>query len=207
MLLPGTPFEVGNDLPVGLRIMPGLPAAINYEVKHIAPDGEITARTFSGKANQDGWWDGGGELFQFKRDGEYRVDEEARHTDSTNNMWLGRLTFGSAVATPQAPVILHGRRGASGVAEIPKPWGLAIDVTDPNADHMQLPYFSGDIIWGQNKGQLKDSVALATSIQMIDETHPLVSRVKEQTNVVGTNISKDDLINACLLYTSDAADE
>jgi hypothetical protein len=61
---------------------------------------------------------------------------------------------------------------------------------------MQLPYFSGDIIWGQNKGQLKDSVALATSIQIVDEAHPLVSRVREQANIVGTDISKDDLIRA-----------
>jgi hypothetical protein len=195
-LLPGTPFEVGNSLPIGLRVMPGLPATINYEVKHIAPDGEVTARTFNGQANQDGWWDGDGEFFQFKQDGEYRVDVEARHSDDANNMWIGRLTFGSAVATPEAPVILHGRRGANGVSKIPAAWTLSQDVTDPNADHMQLPYFSGDIIWGQNKGQLKDSVALATSIQIIDETHSLVSRVREQTDVDGTNISKDDFIKA-----------
>jgi len=195
-LLPGTPFEVGNSLPIGLRVMPGLPAAITYKVKHIAPDGEITARTFSGKANQDGWWDGDGGFFKFQQDGEYRVDVEARHTDNANNMWIGRLTFGSAVATPEALVILHGRRGASGVSEIPTAWMLSNDITDPNADHMQLPYFSGDIIWGQNKGQLKDSVAFATSIQIIDDTHPLISRVREQADTVGTGISKEDLIKA-----------
>jgi len=195
-LLPGTPFEVGNSLPIGLRVMPGLPATINYEVKHIAPDGEITARTFSGKANQDGWWDGDGGFFKFQQDGEYRVDVEARHTDNANNMWVGRLTFGSAVATPEAPVILHGRRGASAVSEIPTAWALSKNITDPNADHIQLPYFSGDIMWGQNKGQLKDSVALATSIQMVDETHPLISRAREQSDTVSTGISKENLIKA-----------
>ena len=193
-LLPGTPFEVGNSLPVGLRIMPGLPAAINYEVQHIAPDGEITGRTFSGKANQEGWWDGDGAFFQFEQDGEYRVDVEARHTDNANNMWVGRLTFGSAVATPEAPMILHGRRGASGVSEIPTAWALSKNITDPNADHIQLPYFSGDIMWGQNMGQLKDSVALATSIQIVDEAHPLISRVREQADTVSMGISKEDLI-------------
>ena len=195
-LLPGTPFEVGNSFPIGLRIMPGLPAVINYEVKHVAPDGEITARTFSGEANQDGWWDGDGEFFQFEQDGEYRVDVEARHTDNANNMWIGRLIFGSAVATPDAPVILHGRRGASQVSAIPTAWALSKNITDPNADHIQLPYFSGDIMWGQNNGQLKDSVSLATSIQMVDETHPLISRVREQANPASTGISKEDFIKA-----------
>jgi len=61
---------------------------------------------------------------------------------------------------------------------------------------MQLPYFSGDIMWGQNSGHLKSSVATLTSIQMVDEAHPLISRVREQANISGTNISKEDFIKA-----------
>jgi hypothetical protein len=176
--------------------MPGFPATINYQVKHIAPGGEITMRTFNGRANQDGWWDGDGESFKFQEDGEYRVDVEARHTDNENNLWVGRLMFGSAVATPDSPVILHGRRGPNNLSKIPAAWGFTEDFKNTDADHIQLPYFSGDIMWGQNSGHLRNSVAILTSIQIVDEAHPLISRVKEQADVGATGISLEDLIKA-----------
>jgi len=195
-LLPGTPFEVGNSLPIGLRVMPGLPANITYQVKHVAPNGKATVRTFKGKANEHGWWDGNGKSFKFLEDGEYRVDVEAQHTDSGNSLWVGRLTFGSAVATPKAPMILHGRRGPNRLTQIPPPWGFSETFKTTDADHIQLPYFTGDVLWGQNSGHLKNSVAILTSLQLTDEAHPLISRIKNQADTGGSAITKDDLIKA-----------
>ena len=196
-LLPGTPFEIGDSMPVGLRVMPGVPAAIYYEVKLIGADGEVTSSIFTGNANQNGWWDGDGDYFKFNKDGEYRVDVEARYADDNANLWVGSLTFGSAVATADGPMILHGRRGPNRLTEIPPVWGFVEDFTSTNADHIQMPYFSGDVMWGQNSGHLKNSVVLLTSLQILDENNALISRVKEQISDEGHDgIAKEDLIIA-----------
>jgi len=206
-LLPGTPFEIGDSMPVGLRVMPGVPAAIDYKVKLIGADGEVTNSTFTGNANQNGWWDGDGDYFKFNKDGEYRVDVEARYTDFDDNLWVGRLTFGSAVATEDSPMILHGRRGPNRLTEIPPAWGFVEDFTSTNGDHIQLPYFSGDVMWGQNSGHMKNSVVLLTSLQILDENNALISRVKDQIGDEGHDgISKEDLIMAGQLPFSTAVD-
>ena len=204
-LLPGTPFEIGDSIPVGLRVMPGMPAAIDYTVKLVSADGEVTNSTFSGSANQNGWWDGDGDHFKFNKDGEYRIDVEARYTDDNDDLWVGRLTFGSAVATTNGPMILHGRRGPNRLTEIPSAWGFAEDFANTNADHIQMPYFSGDVMWGQNNGHLRNSVVLLTSLQILDENNALISRVKEQISDQGHDgIAKDDLIMAGQLPFSTA---
>ena len=206
-LLPGTPFEIGDSMPVGLRIMPGVPAAIDYKVQLIGADGKITNSTFSGNANQNGWWDGGGDYFQFNKDGEYRVDVEARYTDDDTNLWIGRLTFGSAVATADGPMILHGRRGPNRLTEVPPVWGFVEDFANSNGDHIQMPYFSGDVMWGQNSGHMKNSVVLLTSLQILDENNALISRVKDQIGGEGHDgIPRDDLIMAGQLPFSTTVD-
>ncbi len=142
-MLPTTPFEVGDSIAPTLSIMPGVPAQVTYTVTHVAADGDTTARTFSGTANRFGWWDGGGEVWTFQRGGEYRVDVDARYTDSNGNLWAGRLRFGSAVATPDAPLVAHGRRGSDGLPEISRPWMFERDFVydeDASAPHMHFPY-------------------------------------------------------------------
>ena len=196
-VLPGTPFDIGDSMPVGLRVMPGVPASIDYKVKLISADGEVTNATFSGNANQNGWWDADGDYFKFNKDGEYRVDVEARYSDDQDNLWVGRLTFGSAVATANGPMILHGRRGPNRVTEVAPLWGFVEDFRDGTGDHIQMPYFSGDVMWGQNSGHMKNSVVLLTSLQILDENDALISRVKEQISDEGHDgISKEDLIMA-----------
>jgi hypothetical protein len=183
-ILPGTPFDIGDSFPVGLRVMPGLPATIDYTITRVGSDGISKTDKISGKANDHGWWDGDGNTVTFDKDGEYRLDVEARYSDSVDNLWVGRMSFGSAIATENAPMILHGRRGPNRVSKIPKPWGFSSDFVDTDADHIQFPYFAGDVMWGKNKGNLADSVAVLTSLQLIDETHPLIARIKENVESV-----------------------
>ena len=203
-LLPGTPFDVGDSLPLGLRVMPGMPAEIDYRITQVGPDGKSVITTFEGQANGDGWWDGNGAALTFKQDGEYRVDVEARYADTNSNLWVGRLSFGSAVATDNAPMILHGRRGPNRIPEISKPWGFTEDFKDTNADHIQFPYFAGDILWGKSTGSLARSVAVLTSIQIINDQHPLMARVKQQVGSVD-GISAEELIKAGQIPLSTAA--
>nr|MCS5574536.1 hypothetical protein [Pseudomonadales bacterium] len=62
-LLPGTPFEVDNSLPVGLQVYPGVPADITFTVTHIGPDNAVIEKEYTGTANADGWGDGKGQSF------------------------------------------------------------------------------------------------------------------------------------------------
>lgn len=184
-LLPGTPFEVGDSIAPTLTVMPGVPAQVAYTVTHFAADGTRTSRTFTGEANGYGWWDGGGETWTFERDGEYRVDVDARYTDRDGNLWAGRLRFGSVVATPDAPIVAHGRRGPDNRTRIPPPWGFDEEFEHPDVGHMHIPYFNGDIVWGSR--QLRDGFTAAdavvtyTSVQVVDERDPLVARARRVT--------------------------
>ena len=161
---------------------------MTYTVTHVAADLTRTAQTFTGRANEYGWWDGDGAVLAFQRDGEYRVDVEARYEDPAGNLWVGRLRFGSAVATPNAPLIAHGRRGADTMEFIPPQWGFERNLTfqpDATAPHMHLPYFTGDVLWGSETNKMdaisaRDAVVTHTSVQLVDEGHPLVQRALAQ---------------------------
>ena len=175
-LLPGTPFEVGDAIAPVVTTMPGVPADVTYTVTLAGAGGEFTAETFTGRANAYGWWDGGGATFTFARDGEYRVDIDARHTDADGNLWVGRLRFGSAVATPDAPIIAHGRRGPDNQREIAPPWAFETAFVMEESDHMQFPYFTGDVLWGMEETDAGDAVVTHSSVQLLDEGNPLVAR-------------------------------
>jgi hypothetical protein len=181
-LLPGTPFEVGNSIAPTLTIMPAVPADVTYTITHYAADAKATARSFNGSAGPNGWWDGDGETYTFERDGEYRIDIEARYTDPDGNIWAGRLRFASAVATPDAPFILHGLRGDDNPDKIGPAWGFAREFHDEPGGHVAFPYFTGDVIWGtQGAGEVffGNSVSVVNSIQLTDQNHPLVMQAIE----------------------------
>ncbi len=178
-MLPGTPFEVGDSIAPTLTIMPGVPAEVTFKVTHVAADGQETTRTFSGRANKYGWWDGKGEVFTFDRDGEYRIDVEARYTDQDGHMWAGRLTFGSAVATPDAPIIVHGRRGSHSFEVMPPPWFFRPNFVPDRKGHLWPPFFTGDIQWGVTEERGDDAIEMANSVQIVDNNHPLIQRAWE----------------------------
>ena len=60
MLLPGTPFEAGDSLPVGLHVYPGVPAEVDFTVTHVGEDNAVTLQQYKGVANESGYWDGEG---------------------------------------------------------------------------------------------------------------------------------------------------
>jgi len=189
LLLPGTPFEVGDSLPVGLQVYPNIPADIKLSVTHIGADNTVTRKEYIGTANSSGWWDGEGQSFSFVDAGEYLVEVEARYPDTEDRLWGGRMNYGGVVATPDGPIIAHGLRGIDAIDSIPPPWGFGVDF--PADGHLQFPFFTGDVLWGmegpENRGDLTgldhfhssgpgDSVNVGLSMQVIDEDHPLVER-------------------------------
>ena len=195
-LLPGTPFEVGDSLPIGLQLYPGVPAEINLTITHAGADSVVDKREYSGTANSNGYWDGEGQFYVFDAAGEYKVDVEARYTGEDGALWVGRMTYGSAVATQDGPIIAHGRRGKDGLDYVPPPWGFGVDFDSDG--HLQFPFFTGDILWGipgnepnrEERGP-GDSVNTQLSFQALDTKHPLVARAIKQVppNSVGGDIS------------------
>ena len=189
LLLPGTPFEVGDSLPVGLQVYPGVPADVRFTVTHIGADNAVTKKEYTGTASTGGWWDGDGQSFLFAAAGEYLVEAEARYPDTEERLWAGRMKYGGVVATPDGPIIAHGLRGHDALDYIPPPWGFGIDFSADG--HLQFPYFTGDILWGmegpENRGDLTgldhfhssgpgDTVNVGLSMQIVDEDHSLVKR-------------------------------
>ena len=196
MLLPGTPFEVGDSLPVGLHVYPQVPADVNFIVTHVGADNAVTLQQYKGVANKSGYWDGEGEYFTFENAGEYKIAVEARYTSEDGALWVGRLVYGSAIATPDGPIIAHGRRGPDDIGSISPPWGFGSDF-EPGGHH-QFPFFTGDILWGiegpePNREEMGpgDSVNTHLSFQALDINHPLVARAIKQVppDNVGGDIS------------------
>ncbi|MDP7453558.1 MAG: hypothetical protein QGE95_14985, partial [Arenicellales bacterium] len=185
MLLPGTPYEVGDSLPIGLQVYPGVPAEINFTVTYVGTDNVIHKRDYAGAANSNGYWDGEGQFYVFDTAGEYRVDVEARYIGEDGALWVGRMRYGSAVATPNGPIIAHGLRGPDHLDHVPPPWGFGSEF-EPGGHH-QFPFFTGDILWGiegpdPNREEMGpgDSVNTQLSFQAIDIEHPLVARALKQ---------------------------
>jgi hypothetical protein len=196
MLLPGTPFEAGDSLPVGLHVYPGVPAEVDFTVTHVGEDNAVTLQQYKGVANESGYWDGEGEYFTFENAGEYKIDVEARYTSEDGGLWVGRLVYGSAIATPDGPIIAHGRRGPDDIRSISPPWGFGSDF-EPGGHH-QFPFFTGDILWGiegsdPNREEMGpgDSVNTLLSFEALDTKHPLVARAIKQVppDNVGGDIS------------------
>ena len=185
-MLPTTPFEVGDSIAPTVTLLPGVPAEILYTVTHVAADKVVDQRTFSGTANNYGWWDGNGETFTFDRDGEYRVDIDTRYTADDGRIWVGRLRFGGVVATPDAPFALHGRRGPDGESELARPWAFEDSFTSVGDTHWQFPYFTGDVLWGDSEPGPGQAVITRLSIQSFDDDNSLIERAREVTENRGS---------------------
>jgi hypothetical protein len=179
--LPGTPFEVGDSLPVGLFVMPGLPAEVDYTVTTTYPNGEIEVDEYHGQANAFGWWDGEGQSHLFEQPGEYRVDVEARFTGG-ENLWVGRMIFGGVIASPDPAIAMHGRRGPDNQNYLVPVWSFDTDYDYDKivGRHFNLPYFSGDILWGTPHTEFEaltlgasDAVIVHSSIQILDRANRL----------------------------------
>ena len=202
-LLPGTPFDVDNNLPVGLHIYPKVPAKINFTVTHVDANDVEIQQEYQGVANESGYWDGDGKFFSFENPGEYKVHVEARYSDKDGRLWVGRMLYGGVIATENAPIIVHGFRGPDNIQSIPPPWGFGSDFE--SSGHHQFPFFTGDILWGIEDAEPNreaedmgpgDSVITGLSFQALNE-HPLVVRaIKQAKQVVGGSVDIDEVKEA-----------
>ena len=189
-LLPGTPFEIGDHMPISLYVMPGLPVEVIYKVRTYYANGEMEVRDYRGTANAFGWWDGDGQSHLFEKPGEYRVDVEARF-EGAGNLWVGRMSFGGVIASPDPAIVMHGQRGPDGLLYLPPVWSFDNEYDGEGGGHFRMPFHSGDILWGtpptefQNPAlNLKSSeaVLLGSSMQILDPTSPLAQKALAQVS-------------------------
>jgi hypothetical protein len=199
-LLPGTPFEIGDILSPALSVTPPAPVNITYAVTHVADNGLTTREIFTGTANKFGIWDAAGKAHTFTRAGEYRVDIEAIYETTNGELWMGRMRFGSVVASPNPAIILHGRRGTAGVSPLPPPWFFRSTFDPDEAGHLLPAFFTGDIQWGVSPNIGDDAVSFRNSVQIVDNNNTLAAWALAQFSQfggpLGDDVSVEDQITA-----------
>ncbi len=150
-VLSGTPFEVGDHLYLGARLVPSVPAEVTVNVRLYPLDGgAVITQTVRGMANRYGVF-APLESFAFTTDGEYVIDYEARYTDSQGRLWAASVRSAGVVATPQRELIAHGLRGLDGYTPAEgeaRPAWFTLRTYPSNrraVPRLNYPYFNGDV--------------------------------------------------------------
>lgn len=153
-VLPGTPLAVGDAFNPALQFYPRVPAQVKLTLvlyPNSDPQQAIT-HTLSGQANPYGYFDAS--PITLTHPGEYRVDLTATHTDSDGALYMGAMTWGGVVMTPEneAQLIAHGRRGLDSLTSIPTHWFVFcrdLSIPPGAVSHTLNPYFNGDLVWSR----------------------------------------------------------
>ncbi len=205
MLLPGTPFEVGDVLHTGLHVSPGVVADVTVRVQVFPLDGsDVIEQTYDGTASAYGIYQPPAP-FVFEVPGEYIVDYEARHTDADGRLWAGSLRTAGVIGTPIDELVLRGTRGiANDAAQLDPAWFFVeqLGASDSETALLNVPYHAGDVVWLPDSpgASLLARFALqdlnGQYTQWLRETRP------EYTSPDGTHIqrlaARDALPNAML---------
>jgi hypothetical protein len=180
--LPSTPFEVGDSLPASLSVLPGVPAAIEWEVTVHPIDGSApVTRTISGTANRFGYF-GMADAFSFDVAGEYLATIHASYADCKGTLWMATRTWGSGIATPDGALVAHGRRGIdSQPIEARDAWftRTSTGVPSPGPSHISFPYHPGDIIWQTEEDSAQPRISVQDTVGVIEA---LIQARFDQTN-------------------------
>ncbi|MAS36963.1 MAG: hypothetical protein CL610_23365 [Anaerolineaceae bacterium] len=147
-VMSGTPFEVGDTFYAGLQVTPGAAADVTITARIYPLDGSpMIEHVINGQANRNGYFSGEG--FDFTTPGEYVVDYEARYTDDSGRLWAGSHRSAGVIASPEADLIAHGRRGLRGYYPGIRPAWFTTRLYGPDDDSLRLsyPYHSGDVLW------------------------------------------------------------
>lgn len=151
-VFPNTPFEVGDVFAPSVIVQPGIPADVEVRVTHYPnsdPEQKVESVVF-GQANRFGYFHpSDNQLITFSSPGEYRVDYTVSYVDQDDgSMWMGSRSWGSVVATPNSPIITHGRRGGDiGSAATRPQWFNIKGNSEVEGSHLHFPFANGDVVW------------------------------------------------------------
>jgi hypothetical protein len=210
-VLPGTPLAVDDLFNPTVQFYPRVPAEVEL-VLTLYPDSNpalAQVHVRSGRANPYGYFSLVDPI-PVGAPGEYRVDLTAFYTAADGTLYMGAMTWGGVVMTPQVDAGLkaHGRRGLDSLVEIPNPWFVSCrDLTiDPSkVSHTMNPYFTGDLIWSRMPdatgecpaGTISggDSLVLAASVQdVIDPEGPLATAILDRAARMRVEIAQPGTI-------------
>jgi hypothetical protein len=177
-LLPGAPLAVGDAFNPALQFYPRVPAHVELAVT-LYPDSDpaqAIVHTVTGVANRFGAFSPDSRFPDFPISltvpGEYRVDLTAIYTDTSGEVYVGAMTWGGVVMTPeaQADLVGHGRRGLDSLAHIPNHWFVAsrdLNIPEGAISHTYNPYYNGDVLWSRMSDGAYggDSLLLGASVQ------------------------------------------
>ncbi|NOX61612.1 MAG: VCBS repeat-containing protein, partial [Chloroflexi bacterium] len=182
-VLPGAPLAVGDAFNPAIQFLPRVPADVSLTLT-LYPNSDparAVTQTITGRTNDFGYFDGRqpqgaahalSAPITLDEPGEYRLDLTATYTDANGALYMGAMTWGGVVMTPEneADLIAHGRRGLDSLTYIPNHWFVSSrDLTIPPGavSHSYNPYFNGDMLWtrmsdGPYGG---DSLLIGASVQ------------------------------------------
>jgi hypothetical protein len=189
-VLPGTPLAVGDVFNPTVQVYPRVPAEVRLTVTLYprSDPAQAITHTISGQANRFGTFTAGESASRqvsesagtatgpfadspiLGHPGEYRVDLTAIYTDTSGEISMGAMTWGSVVMTPpnQAQLRAHGQRGVDVWLwdDIAPQWILFNEQCVPNA-HLYNPYHNGDIVWSRTSDAAcsGDSLILAATLE------------------------------------------
>lgn len=154
--VPASPYIVGDVFNPKVQTHPAVPANINLVLRQY-PNSDatrVTSQMATGRANRYGFFDGKtSQPLRFTGQGEYRIDLTGVYTDADSTLWMGSVTWGNVIEPTTPQIIAHGRRGLDTIQDINQcqPWFFHHTQPVVGTTHSPYPYFSGDILWGQDK--------------------------------------------------------
>jgi hypothetical protein len=155
-VLPGTPLAVGDAFNPAMQFYPRVPAEVSLVVT-LYPDSDpaqMIAHTVSGRANLYGYFSTN-QPITLTVPGEVRVDLTALYTDTDGTLYMGTMTWGGVVMTPEdddPDLVAHGRRGLDSLTYIPDRWFVScrdLDIQAGAVSHTLNPYYNGDMVWSR----------------------------------------------------------
>jgi hypothetical protein len=163
-MLPGTPIETGQYVDRAVQIHPPVPAHVTYRFREwTGPDAILSVdSTTDADASLFGWvHPHAGTPVRPMQPGEYRVDVYANHTDAEGKLWAAAWAFGGVVADPDGAIDLHGRPGIDLSAQDMNRFRRVQTGIEPGGNHVNFPYFSGDVAWQTDNDAMKVALTAA----------------------------------------------
>ncbi len=182
-VLPGTPLAVGDAFNPAMQFYPRVPADVTLTLT-LYPDSDpaqAITQTITGQANDYGYFSTRNTQYAISNTqypmslthpGELRLDLTAAYTAPNGTLYMGAMTWGGVVMTPEneAALIAHGRRGLDSLPYIPNHWFVNsrdLNIPEGAISHSLNPYYNGDIYWSRmSDGPVGgDSLILGASVQ------------------------------------------
>jgi len=147
-VLTGTPLQVGDVIPIGIHIMPQLPADVTVDITFTTLDGAVTRLTQQGQADVYGYF--AGERIAIDQAGTYKLSYQASYTDAEDKLWSGDSLSMGVIANPDGKLLANGQRGIAGYDGVAQAWfdTTIYPIDDVSATQQPyFPYYSGDIAY------------------------------------------------------------